>query len=136
MKKVLLSLLAVIVVIGALVGAGSMGYRIGYNNGTTGSGDGPAFGRFSHMNPYQMPMHNFGNDLDKGFGQGFRFNQHPMMRPGGFNGMGYDYYSPFSSLIHIGILGLLIWLAYWLFTKSGWQITRKMDIAPKSDSTE
>jgi len=136
MKKVLLTLLAVIVIVGALVGVGYMGYRMGYNNGTTSSGDGPAFGRFSHMDPSQMPMQNFGQSFDRSPGRGFGFNQHSMMRPGGFNTMGHGRYSPFLSLFHIATLGLAIWFAYWLFTKSGWQITRKMDTVSKSDSAE
>lgn len=86
MKKVLLTLLAVIVVAGALAGAGYMGYRIGYNNGTTGSGNMPAFGRFYRMDPNKMTMLNFGKDFDRGPGRDFGFNQHPMMRPGDFSG--------------------------------------------------
>ena len=45
MKKILLTLLAVIVVVGALAGAGFVGYRIGYTNGATASGNVPFFGR-------------------------------------------------------------------------------------------
>jgi len=136
MKKVLLTLLAVIVVIGALAGAGYMGYRIGYNNGATGSGDTPAFGRFYRMDPNQMPMYRFDNGFDRGPGRDFGFNQRPMMRPGGFNPIGYGHYSPFSMLWNIAILGLVIWFVYWLFTKSGWQITRKMEADSKPDPVE
>ena len=125
MKKILQSLLAVIMIVGVLLGVGYAGYRIGYNNGSTDSGNTPAFDRFYHMNPNQMPMHNFGEGFDRSFGRGFGFNQHPMMRPGGFNGMGYGYYSPFLLLWRIATIGLIIWFAYWLFTKSGWQISRK-----------
>jgi len=136
MKKVLLTLLAVIVVVGTLVGAGYMGYRIGYNNGATGAGERPAFGRFDHMNPNQMPIHNFGKGFDRGPDRDFGFNQRLMMRPGGFNTMGYGHYSPFFSLWRIASIGLVIWFAYWLFTKSGWQITRKMEADSKPDSAE
>lgn len=136
MKKVLFTLLAVIVVVGALIGAGYMGYRIGYNDGATGSGNMPAWDRFSHMDPSQMPMQKFGQRFDRGPGRDFGFNQHSMMRPGGFNTMGYGHYSPFFSLWRIAILGLAIWFAYWLFTKSGWQITRKMDAVSNPASAD
>lgn len=132
MKKVLLTLLAVIVI----AGAGFIGYRIGYNNGATGSGDVPAFGRFNHMDSNQMPMYRFDNGFDRGPGRDFGFNQRSMMRPGGFNAIGFGRYSPFSLLWNIAILGLIIWFAYWLFTKSGWQITRKTEAVSTSDPGE
>lgn len=115
MKKVLLTLLAVIVSLGVLAGAGFAGYRIGYMNGATGSGNAPAFERFSHMDPDLMPMRNFGRE----FGPGYQY-RYPMMGRGGFG---------FASLLHflwnIVVLGLVIWFVYWLFTKSGWRITRQ-----------
>lgn len=123
MKKVLLSLLAVIVIVGALTGAGFWGYRMGFANGATGSDGGPFFGRPYHMDPSQMPFHRFEG---RGFDRGFGFNQHPMMQPGGYHGvgMGYGFFSPFHLLWNVAILALIVWFIYWVFTKSGWQITR------------
>ncbi|HSM72974.1 MAG TPA: hypothetical protein VK851_15665 [Anaerolineales bacterium] len=128
MKKVFLTLLAMIVIVGALIGTGYWGYRIGYVDSATGSDGGPFFGRSYHMNPNQMPFHRY----DRGFG----FDQHPMMRPGGYHslGMGFGYFSPLRILWNIAILALIVWFAYWLFTKSGWQITRKVEIAQNTDS--
>lgn len=129
MKKVLLTLLAVIVVLGALAGAGYAGYRIGYNQGATNSGNIPFFGRAERMNPNFMPRfnHNFGYRV-----QPYRS---PMMGRGDF---GFNFFSPFRLLWNIAILALVIWFAYWLFTKSGWRITRQMDRAqePPAAKTE
>lgn len=127
MKKVLLTLLAVIVIVGALAGAGSISYRIGYNDGATSSGKAPAFGRFYHMNPNLMPMHRFGND----FGQRAFPYQSPMMGRGGW----FGFFSPLHFLWNIAVIGLVIWFIYWLFTKSGWRITRQNgdDTSSKSE---
>jgi len=126
MKKVLLTLLAVIVILGVLGGAGYAGYRIGYAQGTSNSGNTPAFGR---MNPNLMPMHRFDND----FGSRFNSYHSPMMTGRGV--FGINFFSPFRILWNIAILALVIWFVYWLFTKSGWRITRdttSQDSGPKT----
>ena len=124
MKKVLLTILAVIVVAGVLAGAGFAGYRIGYQQGahstlttnTTPNDKTP----FMHPFGFQdMPMHNFGRDSDRGFSRGFG--------PGGFGmrgGMGF--FAPLMFLGRILFWGLVIWFAYWLFTKSGWKLSRTL----------
>lgn len=117
MNKVLLTLLAIIVVLGALGGAGYAGFRIGYIQGASGSGN---VTRFGNMNPNLMPMHRFDND----FGPRFDSYRSPMVRRGDF---GMNFFSPFRLLWNIAILGLIIWFVYWLFTKSGWRITREMN---------
>jgi flagellar basal body-associated protein FliL len=116
MKKVLLTLLAVIVIVGALAGAGYAGYRVGINQGATSSGNLPFFGRSERMNPGFM--HNF----DRDFGPGFNSYHSPMMGRGDF---GFSIFSPLRMLWNIAVLALVIWFLYWLFTKSGWQITRQ-----------
>jgi hypothetical protein len=68
------------------------------------------------------------------FGRGF--DHYSMMRPGGFNGRNMGFFSPLRSLWNIALLGLVIWFAYWLFTKSGWQLSRKIDATVKPDSTD
>lgn len=118
MKKVLLTLLAVIVILGALGGAGFAGYRIGYIQGASNSDNFPAFGMFERMNPNLMPMHRF----DDNFGPRFDSYHRPMMM--GRGGFGIGFFSPFRLLWNIAILALVIWFVYWVFTRSGWQITR------------
>jgi len=124
MKKVLLTLLAVIVILGALAGAGFAGYRIGYNHGAVASGNAPALGRFQQMDPHEMPMQRFGND----FGSRSHEFRAPMMGRGGFGS-----FSPFHFVWNIVVLGLVIWFIYWLFTKSGWQISRKAETTEKTE---
>jgi uncharacterized membrane protein len=117
MKRVLLTLLAVIVVFGALAGAGFAGYRIGYSQAVTSSADGQAFGPFGWTNPNLMPMHRFERDFGRGF------DGPPMMMGRG----GFNFFSPLRILWNIVVLGLVVWFAYWLFSKSGWRITRQMN---------
>ena len=115
MKKVLLILLSIIVVLGALAGAGYTGYRIGYVQGTTASGNAPAIGRY-HMNPDQMPFYQHGFDFE----QRGQFNRSPMMN----HGFGVRFFSPLHFIWNLVVLGLIVWFVYWLFNKSGWRITR------------
>ena len=124
MKKVLLTLLTVIVILGTLGGAGYAGYRIGYVQGASSSGNFPAYG---HMNPNLMPMDRFGKDFGRGFDQ---FHSPMMTRRGGF---GINFFSPFRLLWNIAIFALIAWFVYWLFTKSGWRITRDSQDKPKAE---
>lgn len=117
MKKVLLTLLAVIVVVGALAGVGLAGYRMGYAQRAVSSPDTTFVGPFWHMNPSLMPMHRF----DRDFGFGFN-SRSPMMGRGGF---GMDFFSPLRFLWNIAVLALVVWFVYWAFTRSGWRITRQ-----------
>lgn len=63
-----------------------------------------------------MPMHNFGNDFGRDSNRG--------MRPTGFPMMGFGFIPPLLFLGRIVMFGLAIWFIYWLFTRSGWRITR------------
>ena len=129
MKKVLLTLLGIIVVAGVLAGAGFACYRIGYNHGALASADGtvtfvprlmPMHNFYQVFDPQDMPMHNFGKGNERGFDRGFG--------PGGFGMMGRGMHGRgmgFFSLIHIALLGVIIWLAYKWFKNSGWTLTRQ-----------
>ena len=124
MKKVLLTLLGIILVAGVLAGAGFAGYRIGYNHGALASADevvrlAPLGKDFSM---HGMPMHNFNQGFDER-----RFNQR--IGPGDFGmlgrggGMRFNFFSPFHFIIRLAIFGLIIWLAYKLFTGNGWKLS-------------
>ena len=39
-------------------------------------------------------------------------------------GMGFGIFSLFGLLARIAVFALIIWFVYWLFTRSGWQLTR------------
>lgn len=112
MKKVLLTILAVVVVFGVLAGAGFAGYRYGFMQGA--SGEGTPFLRGNGLGWNRMPMH----DFDRNIGPGFH------NRAGGFNMMGrggFGFFTPLRLLLPIAFWGVLIWLAYKFFT--GWRLT-------------
>lgn len=117
MKKVLLTLLAVILIVGALGAAGFAGYQYGYRQGALSASNSdsdsvvPRFG----VNPHGMPMHNFG--FDRGFGRG----DFGMM---GRGGMGFGLFGPLRLLLSIAFWGLVLWAIYTLITRSGWRLTR------------
>ncbi len=143
MKKVLLTLLGIIVVVGVLAGAGFAGYRMGYQQGTNGDtaifvprqGFGPQgmpmHGFGNDFDPQNMPMHNFGKNSERGFNRG--------EGPGGFGmmhqGRGFGFFSPIFFLVRIAFWGLIIWLAYKFIKGSGWQLslTRQTAESPKAE---
>ena len=155
MKKVLLTLLGIIVVVGVLAGAGFAGYRIGYARGT--NGDTAIFVPRQGFDPQGMPMHGFGNDFDPhdmpmhNFGKNSERGFNRWEGPGGFGmmhqGRGFGFFSPIFFLVRIAFWGLIIWLAYKFIKGSGWQLsltrqnvdshkvetTTPNDQAPKTD---
>lgn len=131
MKKVLFTLLAVVLVLGTLSAAGYAGYRYGFNQGVLASSDGDAqflMPRFG-FDEYRMPMHDFG--FNRGFG-----------RPG--SGMmdrwyGFGFFSPLLFLARIAFWALVIWAIYMLISRSGWRLTRTTETSgsqPKVVETE
>jgi len=123
MKKILLTLLIVIVGAGILAGAGFAGYRIGFRQGALATTDGniaPSTRGFQ-LGPRNLPFHNFGRDFDRDFQRGIGPGGFDMMRRGG---MGFGLFAPLMFLGQIVFWGLITWFAYWLFTKSGWRIIR------------
>jgi hypothetical protein len=122
MKKVLLTLLAVVFVLGLLGAAGFTGYRYGYNQGILASTDGdtPFLGpRGFEFGLRSMPMHDFG------FMRGFGRDEFGMM-PRGF---GFDFFSPLAFLLKLLFWGLVIWSVYMLITRSGWRLTRTTPVS-------
>ena len=131
MKKVFLSLLAVIVALGLFAATGYAGYRFGYAQGVqvTANGDAtrslPELRSFDDFGPRGMPMHRFG------FERGFQRDG----GPGGFPMMGFGFFSPWIFLGRIAVLALIVWFIYWLFTRSGWRLTRQ-PVESSSSKTE
>jgi len=130
MKKVLLTVLALIVVLGLFAAAGFTGYRVGYARGLQGTANGdaprPELRRFDDSGPREMPMHNFG--FERGFQRGFGRGDFPMM--------GFGFFSPFTFIGRIAVLALVIWFVYWLAARSGWRLTRQTteSVPPKTES--
>ena len=120
MKKVLLTLLTIVVVLGLFAAVGFAGYRIGVMRGTqiTANGDAPNPQLRPFDNFERRVMPHFGNDFGRGFGRGFGMRGFPMM------GMGFGVFSLFAFLARIAVFALVIWFIYWLFARSGWRLTR------------
>ena len=121
MKKILLTLLAIVLVLGLAAATGYTGYRFGYAQGAQGAqqtadGQLPEVRPFDGMGPNKMPMHNWGDRFDREFHRGFG--------PGRFPMKGFGFFFPLMLLGRFAILALIVWFAYWLFTRSGWKLTR------------
>jgi hypothetical protein len=138
MKKVLLTLLGVIVVVGLLGGAGFIGYRTGFNQGTRAFAARQAAAaqlppQNKNVNPngqppqnfnrgfgfQNMPGRNFGNGMNRSFNRGFG-----MMMNGG-RGFGGGFFGPFQFLFRIAVFAFIIWVIYMLFKGGGWTLTRQ-----------
>ena len=117
MKRILLTLLAIIVGLGLFAAIGFAGYRFGYAQGVQASASGdatrssPGIRPFDNFGSRGMPMYNFG--FHRGFGRG------------GFPMMGLGFFSPWMFLGRIAAFALIGGFIYWLFTRSGWRLTRQ-----------
>src|SRR6266508_1779225 len=137
MKKVLLTLLTVLVVLGLFAAAGYAGYRIGFMRGAqitaNGATPNPQLRPFDNFDRHGIPMPHFGDDFGRGSRRGFCMRGFPML------GMGFGVFSLFAFLARIAVFALIIWFIYWLFTRSGWRLTRTTPIVenqPKPTETE
>ena len=117
MKKLLLTLLTAVLVIGVLAGAGYAGYRIGYSHGAlaSASGKAPPAGHLDNFGS-DRPL---GRDFDRGFNRSFPPGGFRMMR----RGPGFCIFFPIMFLGRIAIWSLIIWLLYSLFTRGGWRLS-------------
>ena len=131
MKKVLLSLLVIVIALGLLGATGYAGYRYGFrqgmivaSNGTNGNDRSvvPGFG----LDPRRMPMHEFG--FQRGFDQG----DYGMMGRGGF---GFGPFPLFGLLVRLLFWGLIIAGIVWLITRSGWRLTRTAAVSAPTTTT-
>lgn len=119
MRRILLSLLAVIVIAGLFAATGYAGYRLGFAQGVQATVNGdeiprPGLRPFDGFGPRGMPGRDF--RFDREFRRGFGMREFPMMR--------FGFFSPFMFLGQILLLALIAGLVYWLFTRSGWRLTR------------
>ena len=128
MKRIFLALLAVLLVIGSFAAAGYAGYRFGHTQGMLATADGdtvrPGFRPFDEFSPRRMPMQDFG--FGRGPGRGF----------GGLPMLGFGFFPVLMLLGRIAVLALIIWFIYWLFTQSGWRLTRQAteSVPPKTEN--
>lgn len=133
MKKVLLTLLAVVLILGTLGAAGFVGYGYGYRQGALSAADGNVlvapWGR--NFDPDRMPMFGFERGFDREFGRGGFGMMH--------RGIGFGFFSPLIFLLQIAFWALVIWAIYMLITRSGWRITRTEQVTqttPTASTTQ
>lgn len=135
MKKVLLTLLTIVVIVAALGGAGFLGYRIGFRQGHqtaiaakpgNNNNQQPAPRGIAPMMPGRNfgfgPMPNFGRGMERNFQRGFGpggFGMMPMGRGHGFGFFGI--FGLVGLLIRLAVLGFIIWVIYKLLT--GWRFS-------------
>jgi uncharacterized membrane protein len=115
MRRILLSLLVIVLILGAVGAAGFAGYQFGLRQGGITSSSG---------NPQLPPGHpdigphstfRDGPGFHQGFGGGFGMMGH---------GMGFGFLSPLFFLLRLAFWALVIWAVYMLITQSGWRLTR------------
>ena len=118
MKKILLTLLVVILALGLFAAVGYTGYRLGYAQGvqTAATGD--------TAQPGLRPFDDFGRRGIPNLGDRFERDFHRGVGPGGFPMRGFGFFSPLRFLVQVAVLALLVGFVYWLFTRSGWRLTR------------
>ena len=131
MKKVLLSLLVIVLALGLLGAAGYAGYRYGFRQGMVAGlnvtdEDGPSFVPGFGLTPRGMPMHSFG------FQRGFDRDGFGMM---GRGGIGFGFFPFFGLLLRLLFWGLIIAGIVWLITSSGWRLTRTAPVAATTTTT-
>lgn len=123
MKRILLTLLAAVLVIGVLVGAGYAGYQFGFRQGAhiASNGDAlqPPFVRGPNFDPEERPAFPLDRGFERRFNRGFQHGGFRIINRGGFG-----FFSASMFLGHIALWGLILLLVYLLFTRSGWRLTR------------
>ena len=116
MKKVLLTLLAMIVVLGLFAATAYAGYRIGYAQGAQGA-QRTADDQTPELRPFdRLPLQNWGSRFERKFDRG--------VGPRGFSMRGLGFFAVLRLLGQLLVLGLIVGFVYWLFKRSGWRLTR------------
>lgn len=144
-RKWLTYTLGILLTLAVLAVVGAAGFRIGSMQNASFTH--PPFARNFDGERQSMPR-NFQNDgmpqrmqknfHDKGGPQGMQgnpYNQGFDNRGGARRG-GMFFFPPFFRLIHLAVLGLLIWAVYKLVKNSGWRLTRvPVSVAPAASET-
>jgi hypothetical protein len=119
MKKWIVRILLAVLVFGAFAAVGFIGYRVGLSHGAQFSGD-VVKNTPRGTEPFHrggMPNFQFGFQ-GRDFERGFQEHGFQMRHRGGFGFM-----PPFIPLVHVALLGLIIWFAYKMFKGNGWTLS-------------
>ena len=120
MKRLLLTLLVVVLTLGVVAAVGFTGYRLGYQRGARtvqALNDEllrPQLGPFDNFRSRDFPGRDFG--FDREFHRGFGMRGFPIR--------GFGFFSPLMFLGWLLILALGVGFLYWLLAHSGWRLTR------------
>lgn len=119
MRRILLSILAVVVIMGLFAATGYAGYRFGFARGVQSSVNSEEIPHasvrpFDEFGSRGMPWREF--RFEREFHRGFGMRGFPMVR--------FGFFSPFLFLGQILLLALIAGLVYWLFARSGWRLTK------------
>ena len=131
MKRVFLLLLGIVVVIGIVAGAGFAGYQIGVRQSeriSINADELPSVGR-PNFDLERVPFA-FDRGFERRFDRGFPHGGFRIMHRAGGGGFGLLRF--FSQLAILGLLGLI---AYLLFIRSGWRITRTEQTVQQTSPT-
>ena len=133
MKRILLTLLAAVLLIGVLAGAGYAGYQFGFRQGarTLSNGDAAPFVGRPEFNSERPPF-----PLERGFERGFdrEIPRGGFRMPHSDRGS-FGFFSPFMFLGHIALWGLILLLVYLVLTRSGWRLTRTEQTVQQTSPT-
>lgn len=113
MRRIILTLLATIVVLGLFAASGYAGYRAGYAQGlrSTTSGDEQQLRPFEDFERRGTPDFGF----ERGFPREFGAGRFPMR--------GFGLFWPLMFFGQIVLLALIVGFIFWLITRSGWRLT-------------
>jgi hypothetical protein len=137
-RKWLTYTLGILLTLAVLAVVGAVGFRIGAMQNA--SFIHPSFTRNFNGGPQAMPR-SFQNDgIPQRMQENFQNNGGPQAMQGNPHKQGFDnrgnnrggdrrgggmpFFAPIFGLIHLALLGLLIWVVYKLVKNSGWRLTR------------
>ncbi len=120
MKRVFLTLLGLVVVIGLFSAVGYAGYRLGFAQGFERAADGdmPRLRPFADLGPRAPRLPDF--EFRGGFRRGFI--DVPVM--------GFGFFILFRLIAWLAVLALVIGLIGGLFARSGWRLVRETGSPP------
>lgn len=124
---VTLTILLTLIVLAGVAGAGfRMGVMQSANLARNADGTTSQFPPFGYMHGFEGNFNNQRGDnplMMQGFG-------HDGPGHGGFERGRGGFFSPLFGLVHLIVLGALIWLGYKFVKNSGWRLTRVAQPAP------
>lgn len=130
-RKWLTYTLGILLTLVVLAGVGMAGFRMGVMQSAklarNADGTTAQIQPFGHLRGFENKFNNqpgANPRMMQGFDQG-GFGRGEFGRGGFERGRGgRHFFSPFFSLIHIALLGLLLWFGFKLVKNSGWRLTR------------